>query len=380
MPSSASSRPTRVEVRGQSFAAEARFLYAVLTCSLGVPPPGQLSTKIVASYCRRVRPALLRQRDHARRRVGPYLAKLRPKALPGRVVYPFGGADLVTALTTFPKSSEITTFSLEHAGDPRPLFALRGRALRGALDAMGPRLAAFFGPTTSKSTTLMKMQRGAIPGELAFFMGALAVHGYRPVDLRYFRVEADGTLHYYTREEIVALGGHRARKLAQGWTAPQYSPAFSNSELVFERVDGRGPRHVHRHIAANLADDALKKRPGLLRHLAAKGKVAVMTKAASYLLWRSSFSRIRRYLVKHLAWMISDSTGIPPRVARAAGLGQKTYGRYRRCFFARFDRRINADFVALWRRQPHRTLGFRYGYPDGRGAYHLMVTWPVGRD
>jgi hypothetical protein len=381
-------KPTTAPRAGKSFAKEVALLYDVLTCRPEVKLPSRFPTKAVQRYCRAVAPALAKQRAHARTTVGPFIAKLRPPGLPTQVVYPFGGADLVTALTTYPDAREITTLSLEHAGDPRPIARLSGAEASKALASIGPRVAAFYGPTTSKSTTLMKMQRGPIPGELAFFMAALAVHGFRPTDLRFFRFEADGSLHYYSAAEIAALDDKRAKRLSSGWTAPRYSPAFSHAEVSFvaegkagPMIGGdrppRAPIRVHRHIAANLANGALSKTKPLLLHLEAKGKVAAMTKAASYLLWSPGFTRIRRYLVEHLAWMISDSTGIPPRVARAAGFEQLSYGRYRRCFFSTFDKRIDRDFVALWRKQPYRKLGFRYGYPDGSGAYHMLITRPA---
>ena len=40
------------------------------------------------------------------------------------------------------------------------------------------------------------------------------------------------------------------------------------------------------------------------------GEVAAITKAASYLLWRGDFSRIRDYLLDNMVWMVSDSSGI----------------------------------------------------------------------
>lgn len=366
--------------QGQSFAAEVKLLFAVLTCDKAAWQPDAKGSKrfdrrALARACLGVRPALERQRDVNVARARPFIAKLRPAGLPTKVVYPFGGGDLVTALTTYPAAEEITTMSLEHAGDPRAVRTLSNKGLARALAVLAPRVAAFFGPTTSKSTTLMKLQRGPIPGELSFFLGALFVHGMRPVDLRYFRIEPDGRLHYLSAVEIEKLDDKRARRLSSGWLSPSHSPAFSNAELIFEPVGG-GQRRVHRHIAANLSNDGLLKRPGLLKHLQAKGKISAMTKAASYLLWNDAFSLIRGYLLKHMAWMISDSTGIPPRLARAAGFEQLTYGRYRRCFFTKYHKRHDADFRALWGAQPYRRLGFRYGYPDGSGAYHMLVTRP----
>ena len=52
------------------------------------------------------------------------LSQVVPRDLPPTVVYPFGGGDLLTALVMFPKATEITTLSLEPAGDPRTVDAL----------------------------------------------------------------------------------------------------------------------------------------------------------------------------------------------------------------------------------------------------------------
>ncbi len=86
------------------------------------------------------------------------------------------------------------------------------------------------------------------------------------------------------------------------------------------------PVQILRHVSFNLDDFHLKADPGLLAHLNSKGKVASMTKAATHLLWDTHFSLIRGYLTDHTDWMISDSTGLPPRFATAAGFVQDTYG------------------------------------------------------
>ena len=71
----------------------------------------------------------------------------------------------------------------------------------------------------------------------------------------------------------------------------------------------------------------------MIEHLERKGKVAVMTKAASFLLWCDDFSQIRNYLLEHIAWMISDASGIPPRYAEPAGFEQITYGDFTGPYF-----------------------------------------------
>jgi hypothetical protein len=132
-------------------------------------------------------------------------------------------------------------------------------------------------------------------------------------------------------------------------------------------------------MAFNLDDAHLKADPSLLAHLNAKGKVAAMTKAASHLLWNDHFSSIRGWLIDHTDWMISDSTGIPPRYAQPAGYVQDTYGTFDGpALFGLYDKRDADDLKHLFKSEPTRDLAFRYGYPDQAGHAHLLVTRRTG--
>jgi hypothetical protein len=103
----------------------------------------------------------------------------------------------------------------------------------------------------------------------------------------------------------------------------------------------------------------------------------MLTKGASYLLWRADFSLTRKYMLDHLTWMLSDSTGIPPAYAGQAGMVQETYGSFNGAFLeGAQDNRTETSFIELWRRNPRKPLGFRFGYVDKDGAGHLVVTRP----
>jgi hypothetical protein len=157
------------------------------------------------------------------------------------------------------------------------------------------------------------------------------------------------------------------------WKAPSFSDAFSNSEITFKRAgDPRAPLRVHRHIAADLSNKGLKKDPAMLKHLEAKGRITAMTKAASYLLWSSDFSTICNYLLGNMEFMLSDSTGIPPRLAAAKGFEVLAYGRYTGPFLAAPAAGAK-DMLALFTTQAPRDLKFRYGYPDNAHHDHLVV-------
>lgn len=360
---------------GLDLIADARLLFQVAACpGTGAPNAPGFDARVLKVHCKRLRGQMARYRKNYVEKARPWLAALQPAALPTTVVYPFGGGDLLSALTTYSKAREITTMSLEHSGDVRGVRRLKGRHLAENLKLLRQTIAGLLALDDSTSVNMMKMQATPIPGQLAFFLVALAVYDYEPVSLRYFRVEADGSLHYYDAKEIAALEPKRARRLSGAWSKPGFSEAFSHSELVFRPRGKEGPLLVHRHIAANLADRRLPKDGPLLTHLGKKGKVVAMTKAAAYLLWRRDFSHMRNYLLDHLVYMVSDSTGIPPNFTKQRGFNVTTYGRYNLCFFEkRFDPKIDALFVRLWRKQPRRRLPFRYGYPDRKGGWHLMI-------
>ena len=359
---------------GHDFHAELALLHRVVACATqperAVPAAW---TKVVDEHCKQMAAQTQRFRSRYVDQAVPFLAALRPARLPRSVVYPFGGGDLASALVTYPEATDFTTISLEHSGDPRPLADLTPADLRGALSDFRAAIRGLLTQNDSATDKLQALQRGPLPGQICFFLTALEVFGHQPVSLRYFRIEPSGSLHYYTRAEIEALAGKRARKIREWGVDTDHSVAFSNAELVFERSRADRSRVVHRHIAANLDNSHLRGSP-LEKHLVAKGSVSAMTKAASYLLWTGGFTAIRDYLLRYAVFMISDSTGIPPRHARAAGFHQTTYGRFTAPFLPSATDVHAEAFAEMWAAQPYRRLKFRYGYPDGEGNFHLLVT------
>jgi hypothetical protein len=357
------------------FSADARLLYKVVACGDGDPLPPNLSAPVVQEHCKWMRPRMDRYRQQYAKLAKPFLAGVRPAGLPQTVVYPFGGGDLLSAITTYPEASEIDTISLELAGDPRRLPHLKKQQLEDSLALIRGTIGGLLTQTDSTSESLMKTQQGDLPGELSFFLVALAVYDLEPVSLRYFRIAKDGSLHYLTKEDIAAVEKKTAHRRKGSWTSPDFSEAFANSELSF-RPRGAAPGaplQLHRHIGANLGDDALKKDAALLLYLQKKGRVSAMTKAASYCLWNPNFTRIRDYLLANMDFMVSDSTGIPPEFATKAGFIQEPYGSFSGSFLEASPT-YNEEFKKLWAKSPHRSLPFRYGYLDATHSYHLIVT------
>jgi hypothetical protein len=359
------------------YVRDAKLFYRVVACGGSDPLPAEIDASTVDAHC-----AVMAKRyqHYNEKYVTParaFFAPLRPATVPTTVVYPFGGGDLGSALVTFPDAREITTISLEHAGDPTRLVRLNKKQLRAALASYRDASQGLLALYDSTSENLRKLERGGIPGQLSFHITGMTALGFEPVALKFVTLNADGTLHYLTPAEIDALASRTAKKVKVGWVDTDFSEAFSHMELTFRKAgDPKAPLVVHRHFAANLANKQFKDSP-VHKHLLAKGKFAALTKAASYLLWTYSFSEIRDLLLANMAWMASDSTGIPPKPAKKAGFVQVTYGKFTGPFLEEADPVTGEAVAALWSSQPYRKLPFRYGYPDVNLNVHLMITKPA---
>ena len=359
------------------FIADAKLFYRVVTCGGTDPLPATVDAPTVDKHCAEMTKRYASFREKYIVPAQAFFAELRPATAPTTVVYPFGGGDLAGALATYPGAREITTISLEHAGDPTRLALLNKAQLRNALAAYRAASAGLLSLNDSTSENMRKLERGGIPGQLGFHMAGMTAHGYEPVSLKFFTLNDDGSIHYLTKAEVEALAPKKAKKKKGGWVDTDFSEAFTHMELSFRKAgDPKAPVIVHRHFAWNLANNGFTG-SALEKHLLAKAKVSAMTKAASYLLWNGGFSGIRDYLLANMVWMASDSTGIPPRFAKKSGFTQITYGTFTGAFLEEADPSTSEAMVKMWTSQPRRKLPFRYGYPDFEKHLHLMITQPA---
>jgi hypothetical protein len=382
-PAPPAAEPAPPPPAGADFIADAKLLYRVAAC--GGADEGRTAdlagdpavlTKVVAQHCKNILERVGKFRTAYFEKNRGWFEDVVPKDAPKTVIYPFGGGDLISALVAFPDATEITTISLELAGDPRRMRTLKPVTLDGSLGAFRSEIGGLISVGSNTSENLSKGQRNELPGQVSSFLIGLVAGGFEPVAMRYFTLDDVGEIHYLEQAEIEAVDRKRTKSLKGDWLSPNFSEAFANVEIQYKKPGEKDVR-IHRHIAWNLGDAYMGTHPQLVRHLAKKGKVTILTKGASYLLQRPDFSVIRGYMLDNLAWMLSDSTGIPPTYAKAAGMIQETYGYYNGAFLAGAQNNRHDDsFVALWRSQPRRRLPFRFGYVDKDSQAHLVVTRP----
>jgi hypothetical protein len=423
MPATTDSTTVSATPPGFDFTPVAKDLIAVASCGGGTVPEG-FPVDRIERHCEAVRKT---QADYAKKWVEParaFFASSVPADIPKKVVYPFAGGDLSTALTVFPDADEITTLSLEPAGDPRTLEVLRKKpgALRQnvtkfkvdptgkpwkpdpkdkppglskqdtspapadiepiektpsmiqgkvgldrALATIQYELHFLYVVNFSNTMNMIDaMRTGQLPTQLVFGLSALHVHGFEVVSLRYFKLAEDGAIEYLSDADIA-----KAPEPTQG-SADLRNRIFANAEIRFRKPGGR--IQIYRHLQVNLDNAHMKKDPRTLKHLEAKGPIAGMTKAASYLLSWPEFSTIRTYLVDHVVWMVSDATGVPPKFGKPAGFTYETYGAFTKAHI-NGGNQIAKDWRDEFAAQEKRSLKFRFGYYDGSDGHtnHLAI-------
>ncbi|MBL8995592.1 MAG: hypothetical protein JNM63_19755 [Spirochaetia bacterium] len=309
-------------------------------------------------------------------KISAVLKNEMPRRVPKVVVYPFGGSDFGGALATFPEALEVMTISLESAGDPRGLPPKSAAKIKAQMAEAKKYLGEFFDRTDNSHQNVWGMENGILPAQLTFSIGEAAAFGLVPASLRFFRIESNGTFHYYVDSEIAALEKTKGEKVHGGWFNPKCQHAFLNMEIRYRRPDGNIV--IHRHVSADLGNARFAGSP-LETYLISLGKVSMMTKGASYLPWKSDFSAIKNYMCAYAEVMVSDSTGVLPWDAEKAGLSVKTFGNFDAAYVSAADAEAVAQSVKLrdyFRKQPHRDLAVRYGYSETHGYPHLLVYLP----
>jgi hypothetical protein len=356
--------PAPGPLEGHQFTPEAKTLMAIGACG-DAPVPDGFAKKLVEDHCKDIQKT---QDSYLEKWVKPakdFFASHVPKDLPKKVVYPFAGGDLSTALTVFPDADEITTMSLEPAGDPRDVDTVKGKELEAALKKVRYELNFLYRVNFSNTINMIDAMRGGhLPTQLIFGLSAVKIHGYELVSLRYFSLNDDGGIHYLDDADIAKAPD------AKTATPERRNRVFANIELQFRRPGGRV--QVYRHIQTNLDNEHTKADPRVLRHLEAKGPVSGMTKAASYLLSWDSFSNIRDYLTKNVVWMVSDATGIAPKWGKPAGFEYETYGQFVGSHIGAGNA-ISPNWRTEFDSEPKRDLAFRFGYYDKHSANHLVI-------
>src|SRR5688572_29834306 len=82
------------------FTAETRTVYAVAAC--GEAAPSQYDASTVAAHCKALATKVAQWKTNWLAIASPWFRRVLDKGYPSKVVYPFGGGDMITMLAVYP--------------------------------------------------------------------------------------------------------------------------------------------------------------------------------------------------------------------------------------------------------------------------------------
>ena len=159
-PSATAPLPPSGVAEARDYISDAKLFYRVVACSGSAALPPTIDPTIIEKHCVEMQKRFTRIAEKYATPARAFFADKKPANLPTAVVYPFGGGDLLSALVTYPEAREITTMSLEHAGDPTRLAKLTGKKLKAELSVYRAAIEGLLGLNDSTTDNMQKMERG----------------------------------------------------------------------------------------------------------------------------------------------------------------------------------------------------------------------------
>jgi hypothetical protein len=290
------------------------------------------------------------ERDH--------LARIRPWSKShlvehGRstVFYPFSGPDFLFAQTFFPEGQDYVLVGLEPVGAVPDLGSLPAdgldRELRWVDESLCGLLQISFFRTNDMKVGFA--EEGVLPILLVFLARTEnAVLRVEPIGLDGQAVTPDGGEHTRPKGVLVTF-------LAKGETSPR--------RLYYFSVD--------------LSDYSLKAHREFTHFLKSLPSPTTYLKAASYLMYREKYSRIRSLILSRSTALLQDDSGIPYKEFAQDRWRIDLFGEYKRPI-SLFADRFQPDLAAAYAKSGEGTLEFGVGYKHRPGEANLMLALASG--
>lgn len=269
--------------------------------------------------------------------------------------YPFGGPDVLTAMTFFPGRDTYILVGLEPPGSLPGVESLLARDLEKYL----PRVERTLDTLLRKSffiTANMDVQLrgqitdGLLPVMLVQLVSMQAsIDGYLPITLN-------------EQGEIVARKEKKepaSSRRNDGMLIEFHMPNQSRMQRVI-------------YLSVDLGDEALEKNKSFHSFIGAQKPVATFFKSASYLPHRKDFSRVRDLVLNVSRSIFQDDTGIPYRFIDQEKWDVRLYGRYTQPYGS-FKFMMQPDLKKAYEEGRPVPLDFFLGYGYKRSPSALQV-------
>ncbi len=282
------------------------------------------------------------------------------------VFYPFAGADIHTAHALFPNANKYIMFGLEPEGlvpDPNWLDDLDrnrlGRDIQGISVMVDDILGLSFFKTRDMEKDMVNYQfNGTTPILLAF----LARRGQEVGLVQPVRLTEDAKVDVIPESErYTSVREMQARdKKVTGMQ-------------IFFRADENSPWQIVEYWSTNVRDNGLAATPHFEEYLRAQKPANGYAKAASYLMHKPYFSKIRDIMLDICEVFMQDDSGMPYRAIPKDVFNVHLYGKYDRPI-PLFSNLYQGDLKQLYQTDSTcKELDFGMGYSNRPHNCNIII-------
>ncbi|NER46200.1 MAG: hypothetical protein F6J92_05820 [Symploca sp. SIO1A3] len=268
------------------------------------------------------------------------------------IFYPFSGPDFLYGFTMFPKGSEYVMLALEPVGEVPDLEELsesqRNAKLQGVVGALSEILKFSFFRTNDMQVDLA--QQGALPIILVF----MARTNNQIMDIQPISMDENANIQ------------------PQGEGAASDN-SISGVKITFLPEGESDPRTLH-YFSTDISNEGLAKTPQLKAFVEQLGTPTTYLKAASYLMYRDSFSQIRDLILTQSDNLLQDDSGMPIKYVDEEQWDITYYGNYTSPI-GLFAERYQPDLRKIYQGDNTiKPLNFGIGYKFGVNESNLMLS------
>jgi len=270
------------------------------------------------------------------------------------IFYPFSGPDFLYGFTLFPKGSEYVMLALEPVGELPDLEKLseaqRNTRLQGVVGALSEILQFSFFRTNDMEVDLA--QQGALPIILVF----MARTNNQILDIQLVSMDQDANI----------------QPQGEGEQASEGSNSIPGVRIAFLPEEESEPRTLY-YFSTDISNDGLEKTPQLEAFVKQLGTPTTYLKAASYLMYRDSFSQIRDLILNQSNYLLQDDSGMPIKYVDQIDWEVTFYGNYTGPI-GLFAERYQPELRKIYQtNESIKPLDFGIGYKFGANQSNLML-------
>ena len=144
-------------------------------------------------------------------------------------------------------------------------------------------------------------------------------------------------------------------------------------KIIFANSSGR--QQTLYYFSTDLSDDGIKREPGFMKFCETEAPGLTLLKAASYLMHRSRFPKVRDFLLSCSKVIVQDDSGIPEKFFEGDKWNVRYCGKYVgpiRSFKRFWQPALAKNYAA----QPPLPLGFGFGYEWRPNRSSLIIATP----